>query len=356
MTTSLRNYWINRFKLLHGNRLLRPLAFTYCITARCNLNCAYCEDFGASRNAEAEVPPRLSDALQVLRGIRHCTDSLIITGGEPLLYPDITPMIRQARQELRFRHITVLTNGLRLTQHEAILPTIDRLIISLDTTDAARLSQIIGASLDSSKTILENIPKYSQRQHLDHFQLVINCVLTPDTVTGAQEMLDFATKHRFLISFSPQAVHNWPHYDLVTSDAYKGFIDHLIKLKKSGAPILGSLAYLRTIRDLIPYSCYPTLIPRVMPNGELVFPCRPIEREKNSHGGRPCNLRDVKSWDAALKRATQLYGLPPRVCSSCYQQCYAEPSLMQAQPLSMLWELLRYAPSRKGRVWSHAPG
>jgi MoaA/NifB/PqqE/SkfB family radical SAM enzyme len=356
MSTAIGNYWINLVKLLRRDRLLRPLVVTYYVTTRCNLNCAYCEDFGARRNLETETPIPLDDALRLLRVVRGVTDSLILTGGEPLLYPDIVPLATRAHRGLNFRQITLLTNGLLLPQREAILPALDRLVISLDSIDPDFWSQIINAPPATAQTILDNVRAYARRQRQEGYQLIVNCVLTPETLPGAEQVLDFCIEHDLLVSFSPQAIHNWPRYELLVSDAYKRFLARLIALKRRGAPILGSMAYLRTLHDMVPYACYPTLVPRVMPNGDLLYPCRPIEKEKGSHGGRPCNLLQVTSWAQALETAVNEYGPPPRICTSCFQECFAEPSLMQARPLSLLRELIAYAPSRQGAVWTHTPG
>lgn len=356
MSTSAGNYWHNLVKLLRRDLLLRPLVVTYYVTTRCNLNCAYCEDFGARRNPQTASPLPLEDALRVLRVIRSGVDSLILTGGEPLLYPEIVPLVTRARRELSFRQLTLLTNGLLLPQHEALLPVLDRLVISLDSTDPAFWSSIINAPPSIARTILDNVRTYVHRQRKLGYQLIVNCVLTPETLPGAQQVLSFCVEHDLFVSFSPQAVHNWPHYDLLVSDDYKTFLARLIALKRRGAPILGSMAYLRILLDFSPYSCHPTLVPRVMPNGDLVYPCRPIEKEGDSHGGRPCNLLEVDSWDQALEIAAGEYGPPPRVCTSCFQQCFAEPSLMQARPLSLLRELLLYPTSRRAGLASYAPG
>lgn len=356
MTRSTHNYWRNLINLLHGDRLLRPLVVAYYVTSRCNLNCAYCEDFGAGHNSQAAPPLSLDDALQVLRVIRSGVDSLVLTGGEPLLYAYIVPLVTHARREFKFRQLTLLTNGLLLPRHEALLPALDRLVISLDSTDPDVWSSIVGASPGIAHTILDNVRTYARRQREWGYRLIVNCVLAPETLPGAQQVLDFCAEHDLFVSFSPQAVHNWPRYDLLVSDDYKAFLVRLMALKRRGAPILGSMAYLRTLLDFSPYSCYPTLVPRVMSNGDLVYPCRPIEREEGSHGGRPCNLLEVESWNQAFEIATAEYGPPPRVCTSCFQQCFAEPSLMQARPLSLLVEWMAYAPSRQGTVWTHVPG
>ena len=142
---------------------------------------------------------------------------------------------------------------------------------------------------------------------------------------------------------------------MLTAPAFRDFVQHLADRKRAGAPILGSLDYFTMLHDFTSYSCYPLLVPRIMPNGDLVYPCRPIELSGTTRGGRPCNLLDVTSWKEAIRLALQEYDEPPQTCTSCFQQCFAEPSLLQARPLSLLREL-RYASSRQGAVWKHAPG
>ncbi|MBN1660211.1 MAG: radical SAM protein [Anaerolineae bacterium] len=356
MTAALGNYATNLVRLLRGNRVLRPLVAVYYLTTRCNLNCAYCEDFGQRRNAEAAGPLPLDDALRILRVIRTGTDRLILTGGEPLLHPDAAELAHRARLDQRFRHITLQTNGLLLHEREAVLPAVDRLVVSLDTVDPDLWSEQLGVSRDTTATIVDNVAHYADRQREFGYRMAVNCVLSPATLPTARTLLEWCQAHDLLVSFSPQAVNNWPHYDLLVNDEYRAWVLDLIDRKRHGAPILGSTAYLHTLLDLRLYSCYPALIPRVMPGGELIYPCWPIERAGHSHGGRPCSLLDVSTWDEALARAVDGYGAPPRICTSCFQQCYAEPSLMQARPFSYLAEWLRYPVSRRGAIATYAPG
>jgi len=352
----IQNYGINLLKLFRRDRVVRPLAVAYYVTGQCNLNCAYCEDFGQRRNEQAAPALPLEDALRVLARIRTGVDRLILTGGDPLLYPDIIPLVTRARRELKFRHITLQTNGLLLPQREALLPAVDRLVISLDSIDPALWSAIVNVPLEIAQTILDNVQAYAHRQREFGYRMVVNCVLAPETLAGAGQVLDFCAQHRLLVSFSPQSVDNWPRYELLISGEYQAFLQKLAAEKRRGAPILGSAAYLRTLAGLRSFSCYPLLVPRVMPGGALIYPCRPIEKAGTSHGGRPCNLLEVASWSAALKIAAAEYGQPPRVCTSCFQQCYVEPSLMQAKPPSLLVELLRYRASRRGGLAGYAPG
>jgi MoaA/NifB/PqqE/SkfB family radical SAM enzyme len=350
------NYFTNLVRLMVGDRLLSPLAVAYCVTTHCNLNCVYCEDFGARRNSAQPAPLELSDTQRLLGIIRLATGDLILTGGEPLLYPGIEALVRYAKRDLRFRHITLLSNAVLLPEHYAVLPHIDRLMISIDATTPEQWDESLGAAPGTAQRILDNVIAVARRQHADRFRLVVNCVITPQTMDLAEQVLSFCKEHRLLFSFSPQSANNWPHYDLLVSDAYRDFAERMLREKQQGAPILGSAAYLKRISDFAPYACYPMLVPRVLPHGGLAFPCRPVAREEDEHGGHSINLLAAGSWRAALQQAVAVYGLPPTTCGSCYQQCYVEPSLMQAHPWSLFWEHIAYSASREGHLETYAPG
>jgi MoaA/NifB/PqqE/SkfB family radical SAM enzyme len=356
MKPSGSQYGKNLLKLLRGNQLLEPVAATFYVTTRCNLNCTYCEDFGARRNAKQPPFLSLDDAQHILRVIRSGTDSVILTGGEPLLHPDIVALVTFAKTALNFKHITMLTNGLMLPNYEALLPQVDRLVISLDSIDPDYWSTIIDMPCQTAQTILDNIQRTATLQQQYDFRLVLNCVISPETLPGAPAILDFCQEHNLLVSFSPQAVDDWPRYELLVSEEYKAFVAQLIESKKNGGPILGSDAYLQSLYDFTSYACYPTLVPRIMADGALVYPCRPIERKGASNGGRPVNLLDVDSWAEAMETAVSQYGSPPQHCTSCFQQCFAEPSLMQSRPLAHAIEWLRYPASRQAKLYKHAPG
>jgi MoaA/NifB/PqqE/SkfB family radical SAM enzyme len=325
----MRAYLSNLLKLARNDRHLHPRVAVFYVTGQCNLNCAYCEDFGAHRNEQNLAPLPLEQVMKILRIIRTGMDSLWLTGGETLTHPDIDEIVTRAKRDLKFRELTLITNGLLLPKHESALSSIDRLIVSLDSTDPQSWSQTIGVSPAQAESIINNIRHYAGEQKRFGYQMIANAVVTPASFTQYETrntldaLLAFATSNNLLISFSPQSFNNWPRYELMVSPEYKAFIQTLLKLKNEGAPILGSRAF---------------------------------EKADNGQGGRPVNLLNVKSWDEAWKTAYATYGQPPRTCHSCFQQCYTEPSLMQAHPLMFATEWLRYSTVRKGRLTTYAPG
>ncbi len=355
MSHTWTNYLINLARMAVAATPLRPLVVVYCLTTYCNLNCVYCEDFGARRNALQPPPLSLDDAKRLLAIIRQATSSLIITGGEPLLYPELRALLAYARRDLRF-HITLLTNAALLHEYMDVLPLLNRLMVSVDAADPTLWEQTIGAPPGAAYIIRDNVITAARRQKADGFRLVINCVVTPETLTQVPAVLDWCIAHGMLFSFSPQSANNWPRYELLVSQAYRDLVLTMIARKRRGAPLLGSMAYLQMVWGFDPYPCYPLLAPRVMPDGGLAYPCRPIERAGDAHGGHDINLLAIGDWCKAVQRAMEVYGAPPSTCGSCYQQCYVEPSLMQARPWALLSEWLFYKASRQGGLATYAPG
>jgi MoaA/NifB/PqqE/SkfB family radical SAM enzyme len=359
-------YFQNLLKLTRGNRDLAPQIAVYYVTMQCNLNCAYCEDFGSRRNGQVTQNPPLEDAKKILRVIRSGFSRLWITGGEPLAHPQILELLSYARNELKFQHISLITNGTLLkdviarSDSDEAIPThkgrllraeerrprndmlslLDRLIISLDSLDPHALSLVSLPNLHA-EDVIANVREAAKLQKAHGFKLSLNAVITPETLPSMDDLLNFCVENKIWLSLSPQSVNNLPRYELVTSKEYRAFIEKVIVLKKRGTPILGSFSYLKMLIDQTPYECFPTLAPRIMPDGWLAYPCRPMEKAGSEQGGLAVNLLDVKNWDEAWRIAQQKYGEAPTSCVSCFQQCYAEPSLMQARPLEYLRERIR---------------
>jgi MoaA/NifB/PqqE/SkfB family radical SAM enzyme len=371
-------YLQNLLKLTRGNRNLTPQIAVYYVTMQCNLNCAYCEDFGSRRNHQVTQNPSFENAKKILRVIRSGFSRLWVTGGEALMHPQILELLSYARKDLKFREISLITNGTllstviasggrvggarsgqpyrdpseaissssgRLLRAEErrprnnILSLLDRLIISLDSVDLHALS-LVSLPQIHAQDVITNAREAAKLQKAYGFKLSVNAVITPETLSSMDDLINFCVENNIWLSLSPQSINNLPSYELAVSNEYRSFIEEIIKLKKQGVPILGSYSYLKMLIDQTPYECFPTLAPRIMPDGWLAYPCRPMEKAGKEQGGLAVNLLNVNKWDEAWKIAQEKYGKAPTSCVSCFQQCYAEPSLMQARPFEYLREKL----------------
>jgi radical SAM protein with 4Fe4S-binding SPASM domain len=125
----------------------RPYVVSWNLTYRCNLACEHCYLDAGGRPAlrteafadRSELPT--AECLRIVERIAAFAPEclVILTGGEPLLRPDILEIVRHARS--RDLWVVVGTNGVRITAGLAALlkrEGVRGLSLSLDALEAAR--------------------------------------------------------------------------------------------------------------------------------------------------------------------------------------------------------------------------
>ena len=97
--------------LLHQRLRFSPFLAQLVVIRRCNLTCGYCNEFDeTSPPVPAEVLRARIDKLKELG-----TFSLELTGGEPMLHPDIFDLIAHARQR-DFYKVMMISNAYLLSE------------------------------------------------------------------------------------------------------------------------------------------------------------------------------------------------------------------------------------------------
>jgi cyclic pyranopterin phosphate synthase len=134
-------------------RPLRDLRIS--VTDRCNFRCPYCmpkEVFGPGYAFLRD--PQLMTLEELVRIARAFTtlgvEKIRITGGEPLLRPDVPDLIRTLKTELGVRDVALTTNGWHLEKLAPALRAagLDRLNVSVDSLDSATAGKLNGLGLD----------------------------------------------------------------------------------------------------------------------------------------------------------------------------------------------------------------
>ena len=106
------------------------------LTDRCNLRCTYCMP---AEGLDWIASPDLLTADEIVRVVRIATDLGItevrLTGGEPLIRPDVVDIVARLAALPRAPHLSLTTNGLRLATLAAPLAGagLSRVNISCDT-------------------------------------------------------------------------------------------------------------------------------------------------------------------------------------------------------------------------------
>lgn len=166
-----------------------PLLAQVVVTRRCNLACGYCNEYD-----DHSAPVPLADMLariDRLAGLR--TASVTLTGGEPLLHPQLDEIVRAARGHGMI--VTTITNGFRLTRawierlNEAGLQGMQ---ISIDNLEPDDVSMKSLASVRGKLALLERHAR---------FKVNVNSVLgisearTADVVTVAEVAASHGLQH-----------------------------------------------------------------------------------------------------------------------------------------------------------------
>ena len=100
----------------HEQHLCMPIVE---ITSRCDLRCPVClVDAGAPRDMTPEKFRRLLDALVRAEGQ---VDVLNLSGGEPLLHPELLPLVDEALARSEIVRVSISTNGLALLEQPELL-------------------------------------------------------------------------------------------------------------------------------------------------------------------------------------------------------------------------------------------
>lgn len=120
------------------------------VTQECNLRCTYCY---ARHNLGKNMMMTPNLANRVIDEIANVTH-IVLTGGEPLLNPQINDIIKCIRERTNAR-ITLLTNGTLIRQCIDTLDRVDNIIVSLDVGESQNRK-----GLDATKVLeyLEYLP------------------------------------------------------------------------------------------------------------------------------------------------------------------------------------------------------
>lgn len=139
----------------------RPLGvLRLSLTARCNLACPYCLPDGQEPPGLLSLAERL---LLVETAVELGVHTLRLTGGEPLLHPDLEALIRalaplrqrpQGDRRGRLRQIALTSNGSLLSAERAVAlrqAGLERITLSLDGADGASVARMAGLAATAGR-------------------------------------------------------------------------------------------------------------------------------------------------------------------------------------------------------------
>lgn len=101
--------FLNQRRKLIGMKT--PLQLQFYVTSRCNLKCTHCF-FWRHINSRSRDELSLESITRVVRSLKNSIESVVLTGGEPFLRPDIVEICKAFAEQNRTRKIVIATNGM----------------------------------------------------------------------------------------------------------------------------------------------------------------------------------------------------------------------------------------------------
>ena len=335
------NYTRNLAAVALGRQPTRPLLFSYYITHRCNLNCRYCCDDAGKRFKEDPIPELTTgETKQLLSILRQSSDTLDITGGEPMLREDLEEVLEHA-QHVGLRAV-LNTKAIGLPERQDILRFVDVLVVSVDSLDATHLARLMDRPVSVAQQVLAALDFAMAKRTELQTKLVLSSVATPVNLDQVERVMRFALDNGFGFHVSPEIVGTTANPELRSCERYRALVDTAIEAKRRASGVLGVPQYLRGIRDFERFPCHPLLMATIRPDGRLYYPCL-------EHKQADVSILECGSYEEALRTSRERRGAIPECGDCCHVFCHMALSLFQRHPLAALGE------TRHWRVGSEGP-
>jgi MoaA/NifB/PqqE/SkfB family radical SAM enzyme len=304
---SFKHYFQNwyRREVLRTN-IVAPYAAVFYTTHKCNLACPYCTQKEPDVFSQ-ELPT--DQTIGLLRLIRRETDSILFTGGEPLLRADIQELVEAAKHHLKFRSVLLVTNGTLLHKRLRLLDWLNGLVVSLDsiavdTSDPMSKSSVVPRVLDNLQLAKSRMPRPAD--------ITISSVIEEWNLDEIERILEYCREQGFVFSTQSALREKMPNLRLRQLPRYQALVQKIIERRRTGAqPINGTPKLLRTLLEFGDFQCFPTMFPRVYPNGDVFYPCEPLKKISG-------NLLCEGSFKKVFARGRRLYGDIPECRAICY--------------------------------------
>lgn len=315
-----------------GKRPAKPFIVGLTINTVCNLRCSYCfigRDADHFPAGFAKQGLSGDEIKRILSNIRSDTGFLILTGGEPLLHPDISEILRYAKEELRFLNISVATNAIFLRKRQAVLKHIDRLGISYDFTRAREYPKQMA-------TMREDLAELQQLGELPpvHFTMTL---LRNEDLTPFAEFAQYCRQHQFRIWLQPEREHgNFTDWAWFAGVLRSLAAEHSADLFLNDLNSVQGFAASDAARE-----CIPELRMHITEDGKLVYPCHRLEHLESC--GSALETAPSELW----RKTEERHGtFPNEQCAGCGFTCYFETTGLYRHPLRFARKAARHLTSQ----------
>ncbi len=172
-----------------------PLKLQMLLTYKCDSRCYFCERW----KEKTTLPLKY-----VLEAIKDFSDlgglAVNFSGGEPLLYQNLSEVLKYSKENVALNKVSLSTNGVRLhpiLKRSHISDYLDKIYVSLDTLNSEKYKTIRG--IDALDRVLKGIRSAKE----DNIDVQINITITADNLDELEDLLEYARKEELKVGLVP---------------------------------------------------------------------------------------------------------------------------------------------------------
>lgn len=312
---------------------LPPQYLVFKITNYCNSNCIYCNHARDKVKSERKCQIPTERVREIIdEAIKLGVKAIGISGGEPLVRDDVEVIIKQIADSGLIP--ALLTNGYYLKGRAKSLydSGLRYFIISVDSIDEQSYFAQRGIPLGPVLEGIEELVKLKEQD--DSVKIHITPVITAKNITQMPAMVEYFTKKKVALQFSPYHQFGQEKLDELADfdkEEVNRTVDKLVQLKKDGYLIADSVAFIEHFRK---FMCEGQILPegyKCLVGYSTVF----VDAHENVRacwcGGfivdnlREKSLKDIWYGDRYMDIRKKMYECK---CPGCWLLCTGELTML----------------------------
>jgi MoaA/NifB/PqqE/SkfB family radical SAM enzyme len=227
---------------------------------------------------------------------------------------------------LKFRSVLLITNGMLLDERQGLFDALHGLIVSLDSLTADSTKPMSKPAVLSKA--LENL-QLAKARFPRATDITISTVIEEWNIDEVERIMDFCGEQGFVFATQTALEEKLPNLRLRQNPSYQALVEKIVQHRRERTqPINGTPKLIRTLLEFGDFQCFPTMFPRVYPNGDVFYPCEPLKKI----GG---NLLREGSFKKVFARGRRLYGDIP----DCHGICHLFGNVLSSYYVKDFWGL-----------------
>jgi len=111
-------------------------------------------------------------------------------------------------------------------------------------------------------------------------RITISTVIEEWNIDEVERLLDWCGEQGFVFAAQSAQMEKMPNLALLQNARYQTLVDKIIARRRAGTQAInGTPKTIETLLRFRDFQCYPTMFPRVYPNGDVFYPCEPLRKD-----------------------------------------------------------------------------